>query len=89
MNLLIDKSFDKDLKKIKDKSLRLKIANSLESIIEAESLDQIKQVKKLKGEDNFYRIKIGDYRLGFVIEEETITVLRFLHKKDIYKYFPK
>jgi len=77
------------LKKIKDNSLRLKVANSLESIIKTESLDQVKQVKKLKGEESFYRIKIGDYRLGFVLEEETIIVLRFLHRKDIYKYFPK
>ena len=89
MKLLIDKSFEKDLKKVKDKSLKLKIANTLESLLNINSLDELRRVKKVKGDDIYYRIKLGDYRLGFSLEEKTITVIRFLHRKDIYKYFPK
>ncbi|MBP1468695.1 type II toxin-antitoxin system RelE/ParE family toxin [Candidatus Chloroploca sp. M-50] len=39
-------------------------------------------------EDPYYRIRIGDYRLGLFVEDDTITVVRFLHRRDIYRYFP-
>ncbi|MCG2721028.1 MAG: type II toxin-antitoxin system RelE/ParE family toxin [Thermodesulfovibrionales bacterium] len=32
-----------------------------------------------------YRFRIGDYRVIFDIEGETIIVLRIGHRKDIYK----
>ena len=34
-----------------------------------------------EGEKKFYRIKVGDYRLGVKIEDdETVTCIRFLHR---------
>jgi len=43
----------------------------------------------MQGFKTFYRIRIGDYRIG--IELENPTTLRFiivLHRKNIYKKFP-
>jgi mRNA-degrading endonuclease RelE of RelBE toxin-antitoxin system len=31
---------------------------------------------------------LGDYRLGLVIEDDIVTLVRILHRKDIYRYFP-
>ncbi|MEG3988445.1 type II toxin-antitoxin system RelE/ParE family toxin [Microcoleus sp. S28C3] len=45
-------------------------------------------LKKLKGEDNAYRFRVGDYRIGFYFDGETVTFARVLHRKDIYRYFP-
>ena len=45
-------------------------------------------VKKLKGtEESLYRIRIGDYRIIYSIEEEIkiIDIIRIGHRKDIYK----
>ena len=43
----------------------------------------------MKGFKNFYRIKSGDYRLGFeLINNDTIYFIAFAHRKDIYKKFP-
>lgn len=44
-------------------------------------------VKKLSGEEK-YRIRQGDYRILYKIEEEiiTVTVVRIAHRKDIYRY---
>ena len=44
-------------------------------------------VKKLSGFDNEYRIRIGDYRVRYEINDETLTVivLHCQHRKDIYK----
>ncbi len=42
----------------------------------------------MKGSRNYYRIRIGDYRAGIIVEGLTVEFIRFLHRKDIYKYFP-
>jgi Cytotoxic translational repressor of toxin-antitoxin stability system len=85
----IDKSFDKDVCKIKDKLFLLKIAECIEHVQTVEQLTSIKNLKKLKGAENFYRIRIGEYRLGILIEDNAVTFIRCLHRKDIYKYFPR
>ncbi len=89
MIVLIDKRFEKDTNKINDKSLLKKIATCIIDIQNANSLNEIKNLKKLKGFDLEYKIKIGDYRIGLVIENKKITFIRLLHRKDIYKFFPK
>ena len=54
----------------------------------ANTLTELKNAKKLKGHKHFYRIRIGDYRIGFAFENETVILLHFLHRKDIYRFFP-
>lgn len=43
--------------------------------------------KKLSGEDNLYRIRIGDYRVVYQIQDEQLVVLivRIGHRRDIYR----
>ena len=89
MIVRIDKSFEKDTDKIKDRTLLVKIADCIEGIQNADHIKTIKNIKKLKGSNNFYRLKIGEYRIGIEIENDTVELIRFLHRKDIYKYFPK
>ncbi len=89
MIVLIDKRFEKDTNKINDKSILKKIASCIIDIQNSNSLNEVKNLKKLKGFDSEYRIKIGDYRIGLVIENKAISFIRLLHRKDIYKFFPK
>jgi len=89
MIIKIDKSFEKDTDKIRDKELLLEIADFIESIEKVGNIKSIKNIKKLKGTNDYYRIRIGDYRIGLEIKNKTIEFIRFLHRKDIYKYFPK
>jgi mRNA interferase RelE/StbE len=89
MIVKIDKSFNKDTDKIKDKILLLDIADCIEALEKADNIKSIKNIKKLKGSADFYRIRIGDYRIGLEVKNKTIELIRFLHRKDIYKYFPK
>ncbi|HMP82104.1 MAG TPA: type II toxin-antitoxin system RelE/ParE family toxin [Verrucomicrobiota bacterium] len=35
-----------------------------------------------------YRIRVGDYRIGFVFEQSVMTFVRSLDRKEIYRYFP-
>jgi len=89
MIVRIDKSFEKDVNKIKDKSIRNKILNCILNVQNAENLKEIKHLEKLKGFQIEYRIKVVDYRIGLIIENTIVTFIRFLHRKDIYKFFPK
>ncbi len=88
MNVRIDKSFEKDIKKIKDKVLLAKIADTIEKVQASTNQEEIKNIKKLKGFQSYYRIRIGDYRIGLSIEETKVDFIRFLPRKDVYKYFP-
>ncbi|MGB5593914.1 MAG: type II toxin-antitoxin system RelE/ParE family toxin, partial [Crocosphaera sp.] len=42
----------------------------------------------LKGYQSFYRIKIGDYRIGIEADNNELIFVRFLHRKEIYRFFP-
>ena len=87
MNIIFKNSFLKDIKKLKDKNVKV----SLKLIINEfknKQLHEIKGLKKLFGYEGFYRIRIGNYRLGLKIETNEIIFVRFLNRKDIYKYFP-
>ncbi len=88
MKFDIRKSFLKDLKKIDDKKLKEDI-KSLFTLIEAIStLDEIPNLKKIKGVKGFYRVRLKGYRVGFEYKENKITFIRVLPRKDIYKFFP-
>ena len=44
-------------------------------------------VVKLAGDDNLWRIRIGDYRLLYEIHDDRliVLVLRVAHRKDVYR----
>lgn len=87
MKIEIRSSLLKDIKKIQ-KAQKLRLEEVYLSLKECEEIAQIPNIKKLKGFENFYRIRIGDYRLGLAIEDDIVILLHFLHRKDIYKFFP-
>ena len=87
MQIETKSSFIKDLKEI-PKETRLKVAEVINDLEQAKSLASLACIKKLKGHHNFYRIRIGNYRLGFALEGETVILVRFLPRKDIYRFFP-
>jgi mRNA interferase RelE/StbE len=44
-------------------------------------------VVKLKGLDNEYRIRAGDYRVRYEVDDENqlVQILQCKHRKDVYK----
>jgi mRNA-degrading endonuclease RelE of RelBE toxin-antitoxin system len=42
----------------------------------------------MRGYTNRYRIRIGDYRVGIEVNEDVIEVMRVLHRRELYRYFP-
>ncbi|MFA5816708.1 MAG: type II toxin-antitoxin system RelE/ParE family toxin [Bacteroidales bacterium] len=82
-------SFLKAIKKIEDNQLKADIATAIRNVESAENLKQIKQLKKLKGHKLFYRIRIGNYRIGIKIEAQTAFFVEIKHRSNIYRIFPK
>ena len=82
-------TFIKDLKGLKSTSSYSTIKNLvLTDILAIQNLSEISNLKKLKGDYNAYRIRVSDYRIGFFLEEDTITFARVLHRREFYRYFP-
>ena len=88
MNVKIDKSLEKDINKIKDKRILKRLHSVIITMQNSSSLSEIKNLKKIRGTKNFYRIRIGEFRLGIIYYNKTIEIIRLLHRKDIYRYFP-
>jgi len=81
-------SFAKDLKGVRDRSVLKRTKEVIEAVEKADSLADITNLKKLKGGGNYFRLRVGDYRIGVTLEDDTVIFVRFLNRKDIYKYFP-
>jgi mRNA interferase RelE/StbE len=88
MNVEFRKSFEKDLSKIRDVELLQRIQAVIEEVERLDSLTDLSNLKKLKAEGNYYRIRIGEYRIGLSITEDVVAFVRVLHRKEIYRYFP-
>ena len=84
-----DRSFYKSLDKITDRTTQGRIFSAIHDLEHASSIHEIKNIKKLVGFRSYYRIKIGDYRLGFeTIGRHRIRLIIAGHRKDIYRRFP-
>ena len=89
MKTVFDRSFSKSLDKINSRQLLEKIENIIILIESANSLNIVPHLKKMEGFKTFYRIRIGDYRLGIELEpDNTVRFIIVAHRKDIYKIFP-
>ncbi len=80
--------FSKDLDYISIKSLKSNLIKLIELIENSDDLNSIPNLKKLKGHKIAYRIRIGEYRVGFFFENNKVILARIVHRKDIYKVFP-
>jgi mRNA interferase RelE/StbE len=88
VNVEFRKSFEKDLRKIQDKELLARIKAVIEQVEAAASLSEVSNIKKLKAEGDNYRIRVGNYRIGLIMNEDVTTFIRVLHRKEMYRYFP-
>ena len=88
MNVKFEAKFAKDLRTIKNPKHLDKVKEIINACKAVRDLSELNQIKKLQGYDSFYRIRLGDYRIGIEVVNDEIIFTRFLHRKDIYKYFP-
>ncbi|CCI16045.1 conserved hypothetical protein [Microcystis aeruginosa PCC 9807] len=80
--------FFRDLGAIKDRKLRQRIEAVIVEVEAANNLAELRNIKAIEGPPSYYRIRIGDYRIGIYVEENMIAFVRVLHRKEMYRYFP-
>ncbi len=82
--------FEKDLRQLKDLALKKRILKAIRQAEDTTTLADIPNLRKLSGYETYYRIRVGDYRLGLKWEpdENILYFVTFAHRKDIYQDFP-
>lgn len=82
MKLFVTERAKKDLKKL-DKSTLKRINEALHKLL---TNPYIVDLKKLKGEANKWRLRVGSHRIILTMnwKEEAIYVLRVLHRRKAY-----
>jgi len=88
LRVAFKRSFIRDLEKIRNQSLKDKIRQVIELVKQAHNLQDIPHIRKLRGSERCYRIGLGNYRIGLAVEGDEVTFVRFLHRRDVYRYFP-
>ncbi|GEP44359.1 type II toxin-antitoxin system RelE family toxin [Brevifollis gellanilyticus] len=88
MKLELTEAFLKDVKSTRDAELEHRVRKMILKIEQASSLSSLPQVKAMSGHPGYYRLRLGNYRAGFEVENDTLVFLRCLHRRDIYRYFP-
>ena len=82
-------SFARDLRtRRKDQDFLDRVRAIIEDVEKCKELLEISNLKKLKGETDYYRIRSGNYRVGIKVEDSIIIFIRALPRRDIYCYFP-
>ncbi len=81
MQIELKKSAVKDLKSISQPA-KTKIH---EAIAELVNFPTVLQVKKLTQFEPAYRLRVGDYRVLFDVEDNKILIGRILHRRESYK----
>ena len=88
MKVEFSSKFSKDIDGISQKSIKLNLIKLIQLFESSQNLNAIPNLKKLVGHKSAYRVRIGDYRVGFFYENQKVLFARVIHRKDIYKLFP-
>jgi mRNA-degrading endonuclease RelE of RelBE toxin-antitoxin system len=67
MQVEFRKTFKQDLRDIKDRKVLSRIRTAIEDVETASSLLSVANVKAIQGHVGYYRIRIGDFRLGLYV----------------------
>ena len=88
MEVRFDASFDRDLRRIRDADLRRRVGRLIEDVEAASALSEIPGMRRVRAGGRFYRIRVGNYRVGIEVEGGAVTMVRFGHRREIYRRFP-
>jgi mRNA interferase RelE/StbE len=86
-NVLLKKSADREYRRL-PADIRLRVAKALE-LLAVDPFSELLDVKKLRTKGNYYRIRIGNYRIVYTVQGKDLVVLivRIGHRGDVYQHF--
>jgi mRNA interferase RelE/StbE len=85
--LVFSEHADADLDKIK-KFYARQIVNHIETILlhRAEDVSR-SRIKKLRGFETLYRLRVGNYRIFYQVQYDEVTILRVLSKDEEAEFY--
>ena len=88
MKIRYSRNFIRDLRRVKDASIRRRVDRALDDLEAASTVAEVAGAVRIASGGRYCRIRIGDYRLGFALDGNAVTLMRFMHRRQIYRYFP-
>ena len=71
-----------------DSGLSSTVEQVIEELKAASNITEVRNVVKMAGWESYYRIRVGDYRLGLEMDGDVAILTRFRHRREFYRYFP-
>jgi mRNA interferase RelE/StbE len=90
MEIIASKRFVKELRKCPI-NIQIQAKGLLAIASEAESIEEIPDIKKLAGYKDYYRVRLGGWRIGLQMESGIVKILYVMTirpRGDVYKTFP-
>lgn len=83
--IVFKKSAAKELQAL-PKKVQQKILDAVQ-LLSLNPYTELLPIKKMKGADSLYRVRIQDYRVLYVIENRLIkvTIIKIGHRKEVYE----
>lgn len=89
MELEYRASFVRDLRRIGSAEIRRRVERIMGHLESAATIADVAGAVRIRSASGrYYRIRIGDYRLGLALDGDTVILVRLLHRRDIYRMFP-
>ncbi len=83
--IVFKKSAAKELQGL-PKKIQQKVLDAVQ-LLSINPYTALLQIKKMKGADSLYRVRIQDYRIIYLIENHTIkvTIIKIGHRREVYE----
>ena len=83
--VVFKKSAAKDLQSLPQK-IQQKILDAVQ-LLSVNPYTELLQIKKMKGAESLYRVRIQDYRMIYLIDNKIIkvTIIKIGHRKEVFE----
>jgi mRNA interferase RelE/StbE len=81
------RKFNKNLSKLPPND-QIAVLNALDNIEEAQTFGDILNLKPLKGYKNYFRLRVGNWRIGLFWTGEAFSIEDEGKRGDFYNRFP-
>ena len=88
MEIRFTSRFNRELRRTRNPNLLRRAERAIEDVRTAPTISDISRIRRMSASGNFYRIRVGSYRIGVEVEDDVVILLRFGHRSEIYRRFP-
>ena len=88
MEINLTRPFQKEVRSLST-PIKIRVLAIIERVIEAETLADVPNLKIMEGARDYFRIRLGDYRIGiYRRDDNVIEFQRVGTRGDFYNRFP-